>query len=77
MSGGEDRRLLAAIERMELIKTFGLRVRALREEQGISSEDLARRCRIDPSVLSRIEETSWYALKISPSSRPRDSTMYW
>jgi hypothetical protein len=27
--------------------------------------------------LSRIDETSWYALKISPSSRPRLSTMYW
>ncbi|MNL80572.1 hypothetical protein D3C87_2074620 [compost metagenome] len=29
------------------------------------------------SSLSRIDCTSWYALKISASFRPRDSTMYW
>jgi transcriptional regulator with XRE-family HTH domain len=55
MSGDEDERLLAAIERMDLIKTFGQRVRALREEQGISSDELARRCRVHSSLLSRIE----------------------
>src|SRR5260221_9561641 len=29
------------------------------------------------SSFARIDGTSWYALKISPSSRPSDSTMYW
>ncbi len=29
------------------------------------------------SSLARTEGTSWYILKISPSSSPKDSTMYW
>ncbi len=32
---------------------------------------------IRKSSLSRIDLISWYALKISASSRPRLSTMYW
>ena len=55
MSGDEDARLLAAVERMDLIRSFGQRIRTLREERGMSSEELAERCRIHRSALSRIE----------------------
>jgi transcriptional regulator with XRE-family HTH domain len=55
MSDEQDRRLAAATERMKLIRDFGERVRELRERQGLSHEQLAQRCRLDPSVLSAME----------------------
>jgi transcriptional regulator with XRE-family HTH domain len=55
MSDEQDRRLAAATERMYLIRAFGKRVRELREQQGLSNEELAQRCRLDPSVLSAME----------------------
>jgi transcriptional regulator with XRE-family HTH domain len=55
MSNEQDRRLAAATERMNLIRAFGERVRELREQQGLSHEELAQRCRLGQSVLSALE----------------------
>jgi transcriptional regulator with XRE-family HTH domain len=50
-----ESRLLAASERMELSRAFGLRVRDLRTAAGLSVAELAGRCRISPSAISGAE----------------------
>jgi len=50
-----ESRLLAASERMELSRAFGRKLRGLRTAAGMSIPQLADRCRISPSTISRAE----------------------
>lgn len=50
-----DQKLIAATERMRFVRAFGKRIVRMREERGLTPEDLATRSGIGKSELSRIE----------------------
>jgi transcriptional regulator with XRE-family HTH domain len=50
-----ESRLRAASERMLLMRAFGERLRQLRLAAGLTRSQLARKCRISQSTLSRAE----------------------
>ena len=55
MTGSYERKMQAAAERLALIRAFGKRVTRLREERGVSRQDLARMAGIDETSLATLE----------------------
>ena len=50
-----DRRLRAASERMMLMRAFGQRMRKVRLDAGLTPGRLARKCRVSPATISKVE----------------------
>jgi transcriptional regulator with XRE-family HTH domain len=50
-----ESRLRAASERMTLMRTFGEKLRDLRVAAGLNHKQIAHKCRISPSTISKIE----------------------
>lgn len=54
MPSAEDR-LQAASSRLSLMRAFGERLRRLRDEAGLSEDQLAERSRLNPSIITKAE----------------------
>jgi len=54
MPSAEDR-LQAASSRLSLMRAFGERLQKLRNEAGLSEDQLAERSRLNPSIISKAE----------------------